>query len=157
MFRFAQDGRVRWPVTLDQLQDDGSTAAQTFAVVYQVMTRDELRARDRELSEFMRQSRALLPAEGAEDTDAAAEQRQQLIDRRVKADDALLAARVKGWFDIADQDGAPIPFSAAALAAFIGNELLRDTLMQGLVDASSGARSKNSRPGLAGLPAPAQA
>ena len=69
----------------------------------------------------------------------------------------LLTDRVLGWFDIADQDGKPIPFSATALAAFLRNELLRDTLLQGLVDASSGAHSKNSRPGLAGLPAPAQA
>lgn len=157
MFRFANDGRVRWPLTIDQLQDDGSTAAQAFAVVYQVMTRDELRERDRAITEFMRQHRALMPAEGAEDTTDAAAQRQQLIDRRVAADDALLTARVKGWFDIADQDEQPIPYSATALAAFLRVELIRDTLLQGLVDASSGARSKNSRPGLAGLPAPVQA
>jgi hypothetical protein len=157
MFRFAQDGRVRWPVTIEQLQDDGSTAAQTFAVVYRVMTREELRTRDNAMTDFMRQVRALMPADGAADTDEQAEQRRELTDRRLQADDALLTDRVLGWFDIADQDGKPIPFSATALAAFLRNELLRDTLLQGLVDASSGAHSKNSRPGLAGLPAPAQA
>jgi hypothetical protein len=157
MFRFANSGRVRWPISLDQVQDDGSTAQQTFAVVYRVLTREEQQARDNEVAEFLRQSRALLPADGAPDTSDAAAQRRKLVARRVKADDALLADRVTGWFDIADQDEKPIPFSATALSAFLRNELMRDTLLQGLVDASSGARAKNSRPGLAGLPVPAQA
>ncbi|NMW25545.1 hypothetical protein HFP05_14620, partial [Rhodanobacter denitrificans] len=50
-----------------------------------------------------------------------------------------------------------LPFSAELLQAFIADELLRGVLLRGLLDASAGAQTKNSLPGLAGLPAPAQA
>lgn len=157
MFRFAQDGRVRWPVTVEQVQEDGSTAPETFTATYRALSRDELRARDDAQMEYARKVRALYPEEGASDTDAAAHQRRELADQRVQADDALLRDRVTGWDGIADPDGTPIEFSAETLAAFMRNALLRDALLTGLIDASAGARSKNSLPGLAGLPAPAQA
>lgn len=157
MFRFAKDGRVRWPVSVEQVQADGSTATQSFAAVFVTLTRDELRTRDAAMIEYTRQMRALLPTDGQPDTDANSIQRQALTDARMSADDALLLSRVKDWDGIADQDDQPLPFSGDTLTALVNNELMRGVLLNGLIDASSGARSKNSQPGLAGLPAPAQA
>lgn len=157
MFLYAQDGRVRWPVTVQQVQDDGSTAEQTVVVTYHRLTRADTRARDAEVMDYTEAFRTLLPAEGIRDTGELARQRQALTDARMAADDARLRERVKGWSGIADQDGNALPFSTELLQAFIADELLRGVLLRGLLDASAGAQTKNSLPGLAGLPAPAQA
>lgn len=156
MFRYASDGRVRWPLSVDQLQEDGSTAAAPFSVVYRVFTREELKARDATLREYTRRMGELIP-DGAPDTADRAAQRQQLTEARVRDDDVQLLERVKGWHGIGDQDGNELPFSEATLQAFLNNALMRDLLLTGLLEASSGVRGKNSLPGLAGLPAPAQA
>lgn len=157
MFRYAKDGCVRWPVPVQQVQEDGSTAEQTVVVTYQRMTRADTRERDAEVMAYTEAFRALLPADGAADSGELARQRQALTDARMAADDARLRDRVKGWSGVADQDGNALPFSAELLQAFIADELLRGVLLRGLLDASAGAQTKNSLPGLAGLPAPAQA
>jgi len=157
MFRYAKDGCVRWPVTVQQVQDDGSTAEKKVLVTYQRLTRDDTRARDAEVMDYTEAFRALLPADGAADSGELARKRQALTDARMAADDARLRDRVKGWDGIADQDGTVLPFSAELLQAFIADELLRGVLLRGLLDASAGVASKNSLPGLAGLPVPAQA
>ncbi|HET6805325.1 MAG TPA: hypothetical protein VFH59_07800 [Frateuria sp.] len=157
MFRFASDGRVRWPLSIDQLQEDGGTAAASFVVEYRAFTRDELKQRDAALREYARQMAELMPVEGALDTADHASKRQALTEARVKADDDQLRERVKGWKGIADPSGAEIPFTPDNLQALLNNVLVRDVLLAGLVEASTGARGKNSLPGLAGLPVPAQA
>jgi hypothetical protein len=157
MFRFAKDGCVRWPVTLQQMQDDGSAAEQSFIVTYERLTRSEKKQRDADVLEFTQQFRAALPEDGAADTAELTAARASLSDSRMAADDELLRSRVKGWANIADQDGNALPFSTAALDAFINDELLRTTLLRGLLDVSAGVQSKNLLPGLAGLPVPAQA
>lgn len=157
MFRFATDGRVRWPLSLEQMEEGGGSAAQSFIVVYQVLTRDGLKARDQALQAYASAYRAQIPADGQADTAEAAAERLRLTEARVRDDDALLRERVKGWSGIVDEADQPIAFTAANLDAFLANALLRDALLAGLIEASTGARSKNSLPGLAGLPAPAQA
>jgi hypothetical protein len=157
MFRFASDGRVRWPLTLDQVQEDGSTAAASFIVEYRVLTRDELKAREDALRAYSLKMAELMPAAGALDTAENANQRRALTDERVKADDAELRARVKGWSGIGDAAGEALPVTPENLQALLANALLRDVLLAGLIEASTGARGKNSLPGLAGLPVPAQA
>lgn len=157
MFRFATDGRVRWPLSIDQVQDDGTTQAQGFGVVYTILTRDELRERDQALHAYNRTLRGLYPTEGEPDTDELAAQRWALTEKRVGEDDALLRQRITGWDSIADQDGKAIEFSPAVLDALLANPLMRQVLLGGLIDASLGAPAKNSQPGLAGMPARAQA
>ncbi|MGN6234995.1 hypothetical protein [Dyella sp.] len=157
MFRFATDGRVRWPLSIDQVQDDGATQAQGFGVVFTILTRDELRERDQALHAYNRTLRGLYPAEGEPDTDELAAQRWALTEKRVGEDDALLRQRITGWDSIADQDGNAIEFSPTVLDALLANPLMRQVLLGGLIDASLGAPAKNSQPGLAGMPARAQA
>lgn len=157
MFLYANDGCVRWPITLPQVQDDGSTAEQTVLVTYQRLTRPELLARDAEMLEYTAQFRAQLPPDGADDTAELARSRHKLTADRNAADDERLRQRVKGWSGFADQNKQALPFTAELLQAFIDDDFLRDVLLLGLLDASAGAQTKNSLPGLAGLPAPAQA
>lgn len=156
MFRFAADGRVRWPVTVQQVQDDGSTAEHTVLVTYVRLTRDELRARNDAWLDISAQLDALKPAEGNDMTPALAIQRTALLQQRVDADDVLLRARLVGWSGIADAGGNPLAYSDELRDAMLRDELLRRVLLAGLIDASDGVREKNSLPGLAGLPAPAQ-
>ena len=138
-------------------QEDGSTQAQSFAVVYTILTRQELRGRDACLHGYSRALHALYPPEGQPDTAELAEQRAKLTNQRVDEDDAMMKARITGWDSIADQDGKDIAFSAQMLEVFLANPLMRQTLLAGLIDASLGAPAKNSLPGLAGMPARAQA
>lgn len=158
MFRFAKDGLVCWPVSVPQVQEDGSIADQTFTVTYERLTKAERKQRDATVSSYLKQWRALLDADGpAEVAEQQQKERIALTEARAKIDDDLLRKRVKGWAGVTDQEGQPLSFSADVLEAFIDDDLLRNTLLQGLVDASAGAKSKNSLPGLAGLPVPAQA
>lgn len=149
MFRFAADGLVRWPVTVQQVQEDGSTADVTITVTYLRMTRAELRARTTALIAMNTQLTALAAPEHAAE-------RMALLDKRIDADDVLLRERVKGWAGIANADRTELPYSDALRDALIGDALLRRVLLDGLIEASEGVREKNSQPGLAGLPAAAQ-
>jgi len=153
MFRFAKDGCVRWPLSIQQVQPDGSIADQSFIVTYLRLTPDERTQRDTDVAAYLKQFRDLL----VDDNNGQDAERAALVAARKKQDDQLLRDRVKDWSGIGDQDGVTLPFSADLLDAFIADELLRNTLLQGLVNASTGAKSKNSLPGLAGLPVPAQA
>lgn len=153
MFRFAKDGCVRWPLSISQVQPDGSIADQPFIVTYLRLTPDERTQRDTDVSAYLTKFRALL----ADDTGGQDAERAALAAARKKQDDQLLRDRVKDWSGIGDQDGVTLSFSADLLDAFLADDLLRNTLLQGLVDASAGAKSKNSLPGLAGLPVPVQA
>jgi len=157
MFVHANNGCVRWPVEVNQVQPDGSTTTVTIYITYQRLTRTEQRARDEEILAYSRDFRALVPTEASPDTDELRAKRVALSDARTKADDDRLRDRVKGWSNIGDLDGKPLPFTAAALEAFIDDSLLRDTLLSGLLEASVGAKAKNSSPGLAGYPEPVQA
>jgi hypothetical protein len=157
MFRFAKDGCVRWPVSVQQVQEDGTAAEQVFVVTYQRLTRDELKEREAQVAQYLEQVRGLLPSADSDDTADMRAQRAVLADARTTLDDALLRERVKGWSGVADQDGTALAFSPALLDAFLDDTLLRNSLLLGLVNASAGAASKNSLPGLAGLPVPAQA
>ncbi len=157
MFRFAKDGLVRWPVSVQQMQEDGSPAEQTFVVTYLRLTRAERAQRDAEVAQYLEQFRALLPATEADDTPDQRSRRAALADARSALDDALLRERVKDWSGVADQNGTPLAFSAELLGAFLDDPLLRNSLLLGLMNASTGAEAKNSLPGLAGLPVPAQA
>ncbi|WP_130617994.1 hypothetical protein [Dyella amyloliquefaciens] len=157
MFVHANNGCVRWPVEVNQVQPDGSTTTVTIYITYQRLTRTEQRARDEEIIAYSRQFRLLVPADGESDTDDLRAKRVALSDERTKADDDRLRTRVKGWSNIGDIEGNPLAFTAQALEAFIDDSLLRDTLLSGLLDASVGAKAKNSSPGLAGYPEPVQA
>src|SRR6185312_7326274 len=133
MFRFAADGCVRWPVTVQQVQEDGSTADVTITVTYLRMTRDELRTRTNALIAMNTQLAALATPDHASD-------RMDLLNKRIDADDALLRERVKGWAGVANADGAALPYSAELRDALIGDALLRRVLLDGLIEASEGVR-----------------
>lgn len=66
-------------------------------------------------------------------------------------DVALLKQKARGWENVGDGDGNPIPFSAAALEQALDVPYFRGALVLALIDASSGrAASKNSSRGSAG-------
>lgn len=149
MFLFAADGRVRWPVTVQQVQPDGSSAEVTITVTYKRLDRDELRARTQAQIDLSTRLASMPAAEQAGD-------RMALLNARIDADDALLRERVVGWSGIANAGGTELPYSPELRDALIADALLRKVLLDGLIEASEGAREKNSQPGLAGLPAVAQ-
>lgn len=157
MFVHANNGCVRWPVEVNQVQPDGSTTSVTIYVSYLRLTRTEQRSRDEEIMAYSRDFRSSVPADGETDTDELRAKRVELSNERTKADDQRLRERVKGWSNIGDVDGKPLAFTSQALEAFIDDSLLRDTLLTGLLEASVGAKAKNSSPGLAGYPEPVQA
>lgn len=143
MFRFAKKGVVYWPVELPQRTEEGELVTGKAYIGYELMTRDELRARSRTLLALLDES--LAPAERLARGD------------KLDADDgALLRARIKDWRGIATDDGATLPFTQTLLDSFMADPLLYKALLDGLLDASTGAPSKNSLPGHGGAPAPVQ-
>jgi hypothetical protein len=119
MFRFAAQREVLWPVTVS-VPVDGGVAPTELQIRYRLLTRSELA----DLGERLRAT------EGGE--------------RALMATlDGLLAARITGWEGIADESGAPLPFTPETLAAVLDVPYLREAIEAGLYAASRGALAKN--------------
>lgn len=142
MFRFANQSRVFWPVELASRGANGEPVTATAYIGYQLLTDDELDAHNDESLRMFRSA----------DIDA------RIADGAAikKAHKNLLRARVFGWRDIVDNDDAPLRFAPDVLNAMLADPLLFKALLQGLFEASRGAKEKNSLPGHGGAPVPAQ-
>lgn len=145
MFRFADLDRVLLPVEIGN---------GTLRVLYRILSRAELRARERE---------ATLAVVGKLREDGmprTAEDVQALLETslsRDAGDQALLRERVLGWYDLEGPDGEPLEFTAERLDALLATDYGYRALLGGLMRASREGPAKNSSPGPAGMPARDQA
>ena len=142
MFRFANQSRVFWPVELASRGADGEPIKAMAYIGYQILTDDELDARNDESLRLFRST----------DIDTRINEGNALK----KANKALLRERVFGWRDIVDNNDVPVTFAHETLDAMLADPLLFRALLHGLFEASRGAKEKNSLPGPDGMPAPAQ-
>lgn len=151
MFRFAPQARVFWPITLEARNPETGEIAEGRAyVLYSLLTREELRARQRELTQTI--ASRITTAKTAEDL-------QQIIDDQLAIDrkyDDELVKHIHGWKEVNSNDDQPLPFDETTLRAMLADPLLHKAFAQGLLDASNGAKTKNSSPGPAGTPARGQ-
>jgi hypothetical protein len=143
MFRFAPQRIVFWPVELPQRTEEGELVTGKAYIGYELLARDELRERTRNRLELL-------------DEGIPAPARIERSDKLDAQDGALLRARIKDWRGIENDAGDAVPFKKATLESLLRDPLLYKALLDGLLDASAGARSKNSLPGPGGAPAPAQ-
>jgi hypothetical protein len=148
MFQFANEGKVWWRVNLVARDAEGGdpTDVPVF-LLYRIYTRKELKERERKLKAPM--------AKLGQSKDEAS---MMSILREVEALDdknaAELVERVHDWRDIGDGKGDPLKFSRERLKALLDDEAQYARISAGLLEASKGARAKNSSPGLAGSRAP---
>lgn len=128
MFKLAKQREVLWPVTINVPAEDGSGAVTPvqIKVRYKLLSRTEIR-------------------EAIDVAKQQAEKGGEMTEEQVRADDEWLAARITGWEDVVDAEtGAPVEFSAEALAALMAVPYVTPGLAKGLWDASRGAPAKNS-------------
>lgn len=160
MFRLADIGVVYWPVTLRSADENGNPTETTLHVAYRVLTRAELRAREREVAERVARRHAETDVREAPDDAAAIERMLALFEsvvEREAGDVQFLRDRITDWRGVVDQDGQPVPFSPERLDALLGYDFLFKPLLLGLHEASRAGPLKNLSPGPAGAPTPAQA
>lgn len=167
MIRLAADNTVWWRVNVPDRNDDGEIVEQPVRFRFRIYTRKELKEKALAranagavaTAEAMRK---LVGQRTREEIDAALAEAEAAIARM--GDDEELAAqelrdRIIGWRpeDITDQDGQSVSFSEQLRDALLADEARYQALRRGLLEASRGARPKNSLPGPAGSPAAAQA
>lgn len=149
MFKFAQQGKVFWPITLSARDPETGDVNQSKAYIqYSLLSRDEMKAREKQLAKVL-SARAI----GIKDADAL----NQLVEDAEAIDTATekeLLAHVHDWRDIADEAGEPIAFSTKLLKSMFADPLLFDPISRGLIECSKGAPAKNSLPGPGGTPGP---
>lgn len=144
MFRFAQLGKVFWPVELASRGEDGESVKAVAYIGYQLLDRETLRKHEAASLRLVDASKGDM-AEYVKQADA--------LD---KVNVKLLREHIHGWRDIVDNNDVPLAFSDAALDALLRDPLLFPALLRGLFEASRGAKEKNLLPGPGGTPALAQ-
>lgn len=144
MFRLADLGLVSWPVRIGDAE---------FRATFRILDRAALRARQQQgLEGFLERLKEDGQPRRPEDVVA-------LLDathKREDADEAALLARVTDWRNVVDDAGNPVPFSTDHLSALLATEYAFKALLHALLEASREGPEKNSLPGPAGSPAPAQ-
>jgi len=149
MFSFANEGKVWWRVNLVARDASGGDPTEApVSILYRIYTRKELKARERKLLEM-----PLANLRAAKDA-AAVQAAVQEYETLEAGNDAELRERVVGWRDIVTASGDQLPFTQEALDALLNDEAQYPRIAAGLVEASKGARAKNSSPGAAGSQAP---
>lgn len=149
MYEFAPKRNVLWPVDMPQQSEDGSEAPpRRMLIRYKLLTRTELAARNAIIARsLVGNLTGVTDPNEAERIIAAAEQ-------RAAANAEQLRERVLGWRDPAS--GKAGDFTAEEREALLEDFPTFDALLRGLVEASEGARAKNSSPGPASPPAEVQ-
>ena len=136
MFKFAKNREVLWPVEIQMPVDGGEVESVVVSVRFKLLDQTELSDRMREGLEMMRIG------------DDVEEALKAVAPEELKKRNADLAAHITGWGDdIVGDNDKPLPFTKKNLEAFIQVPYIRAAFSQGLLDASRGAPSKNSRPG----------
>ena len=140
MFRLADLGQVTWPVQIGDAE---------FRVVFDVLNRKELQARQKIGVEAVA---AKIAEDGAPRTTEALIEALEVTHAREDALEGELLVRVKGWYDVEDQDGNPLPFSTEHLQALLAHEYIYKAFVTALFMASRAGPQKNSLPGPGGMP-----
>lgn len=153
MFRFADKGIVFWPVQLRQVDEAGEMEVATIHLAYRLLTRDELRDRERN------SLKSIVERLGGPDAPRTAEDLITILDATIEREASsveMLLDRVSDWRGVADGD-EPVEFSRERLASLLEYDVYFKPIVAGLYEASREGPAKNSQPGPGGSPAPAQA
>lgn len=174
MFRFAHLGRVWWPVELPYGGGEDGDEPVTIHLLFQLMTDEELDAREKAALAHSVAGLFREPAPAADDAsttapsaaDEAAQIRQQAdaVIALLSATQAAklesradLLTRVSDWRDVVDDDGQPVPFAVEKLEAMLQHRPVFVAVRDALLTASRDGGSKNSSPGPGGSPVRVQA
>jgi hypothetical protein len=169
--RISNDNVVPWRIDMPDRDDNGELVMAPVVFLLRIYTRKELRdrahARVASAIKAMGEAMARLVAVRPEQADAEDELRAAALAadaaavavydaENVEMDD--LVSRIVGWRKgITDAaTGAEVPFSETLRDALLADEARYQAVREGLLEASHGARRKNSLPGPAGSPAVAQ-
>lgn len=170
MYRFADLGRVWVPVDLPYPSDEGEDQDARVHVLFEVFSDAELDERERSaLEATARQMLADLreAVDGPADALVAAPRPRLTVEdllrmhdaaSAVRAEDrAALIARTHDWRGIVGPGDEPVPFDHDKLAALLAHRPILRAMRDALYVASREGPRKNSSPGSAGSPEPAQA
>ena len=151
MFTFANENKVWWKVNLVARNEaTGDVEDAPVMLLYLIFTRSELKQREKRLQAALGKLRTAKT--DAEMQAAAAE--FDTIEQRNTAD---TLDRVRDWRDIVSgADSTALQFSRESLKALLDDEAQYTRIASGLLEASRGARAKNSSPGPAGSAASGQ-
>lgn len=171
MFSKAQMGLVWWPVILSSYNDAGEVVEQKIRVLFKPFTRAERAKRQREMLLAANAALTELKAEvdlsrAADDTASverlgveATERVMARLDQAfaaTEADVATLIERTHDWRGVEDERKSPVPFSRELFTDLLAYDVFAKPLLAAFEACSEGAVRKNSEPGHAGTPAPAQ-
>ena len=144
MFQLANEGKVWWRVNLvTRNAETGDVEDAPVMLLYKIFSRSDIKQREKRLQTALGKLRAAKTE--AEMTTATSQ--FDGIEERNTAD---VLERVVDWRDISGTDGTALPFTAATLKALLEDEAQYARISAGLLEASRGARVKNSSPGLGG-------
>lgn len=144
MFQFANENKVWWKVNLVvRNAETGDAEDSPVMLLYKIFARGELKQRDKRLQAALSKLRAAK----SEGEMLAATREFDAIEERNASD---MIERVVGWRDISGPEGEALPFTREALKALLDDEAQYTRINAGLLEASRGARAKNSLPGLGG-------
>ncbi len=151
MFRLADQGLIWVPVVVPG--DDGEDT--TIHLLMQVMDEDELAGREKDVA--LRSAEGFLAKAQETRTREDLERLMEEVSRVRASDKQELIARTSNWHGVHDSNGDAVPFSAERMAALLRWHWLAKRVRSAFFQASREGVSKNSLPGLAGLPARGQA
>lgn len=144
MFQFANENKVWWKVNLVvRNAETGDVEDSPVMLLYKIFARAELKQREKRLQAALSKLRAAK----SEGEMLAATREFDAIEERNASD---MIERVVGWRDISGPEGEALPFTREALKALLDDEAQYTRISAGLLEASRGARAKNSLPGLGG-------
>lgn len=141
MFRFANLGRVWWPVELPFGGGEDGNEPATIHLLFVLLTDEELMAREK----------AVLASAGAALAERVAETRsvddlmaamESVVELKA-ADRAEIAARTLAWRGVVDADGQEVEFSAERLAALLVHRPVFTRVREALFEASREGVRKN--------------
>lgn len=154
MFRYAPQGKVFWPIVFTARNPENGELVEGVAhVQYSLLTRAELKTREKRLTSTLVSglaSASIRPT--ADDVQRLSDE----MDKLTNEQDEELVLHIHGWKGFTDADDKELQFDEATLRAMLTDPLLYEAFARGLVDASKGAKTKNSSPGPAGTPARGQ-
>lgn len=161
MFGLANEGKIWARVEIPDRNEEGEIVLVPVRLLLRPYTRAELREQRMvgmraHLQPVLESLDRLSSAEGEDAVRTASADVRSAIDSYEAAEiasDRDIASRVCGW---RAEDVGGEAFAPDLLAALLADEARFQAIRAGLLDASRGARRKNSPPGPAGLPGPAQ-
>lgn len=158
MFKFAMNGQVRWPAQLPQRTPEGLIQLQPVVFTFQMLTREELVALDRETTKSLTRkfTDLLAPAASGASSQKDAPKDAAGVDALIsdfeknerEAYERVLEKTV-GWDENAikavdaDNNEVPFGFSPSNLRILLSDQGIFRAVRAALLEASRGAKEKN--------------